>query len=108
MSAPKRNIRGLQDIQTLSGRVDQVFHPYKAYMRVTCLEMEKARRGEEKESAMHRVKSIDARLREIEAEEAALLETISESNTGEAVDAPGGAGVPHQPRPSTSGFNLRY
>ena len=62
MPIPKKNMRGLQDIRTLSGNVDQTVIPYKAYMRLSCLEMEKFRRGKERESAMHRVNNIDALL----------------------------------------------
>jgi len=34
--------KGLTNIRTLSGRVDQVSLPYRSYMQITCLEMEKA------------------------------------------------------------------
>jgi hypothetical protein len=37
-------------------------------MRISALEMEKARRGLERKSAMQRIKDIDARFREIGAE----------------------------------------
>ena len=77
MATTKRNIRGLQDIPTLSGRVDQTALPYKAYMKVACLEMEKVRRGKERESASFRVKNIDARFKEIEDEKAALLQALA-------------------------------
>ena len=107
MPLSMRNIRSLQDIQTLSGKVDQVFRPYKAYMRITCLEMEKARRGKEREGAMHRVKNIDARLREIEAEKAALLQTMDERSAGDAIDAPGDEPKP-APRRSTGRLKIRY
>ena len=108
MAIPKRNTRGLQDIRTLSGKVDQVSHPYRAYMRISCLEMEKARRGEERASAMHRVNNIDARFREIEAEKAELLKTLDERSSDNRpaharVDNPRAA---H--RRSTGGFKVRY
>jgi hypothetical protein len=78
MAIPKKNVRGLQDIRTLSGNVDQRSVPHRAYMRITVLEMEKARREKEKESAMHRVKNIDGRFREIEAEKDELLRAVGE------------------------------
>ena len=53
MGIPKRAVRGLQDIRTLSGSVDQSTIPYRAYMKVSCLEMEKLRRQQERASAMH-------------------------------------------------------
>ncbi len=42
-------------------------------MQITCLEMEKARKGREKASALQRVETLDGRLRDIEAEKASLL-----------------------------------
>jgi hypothetical protein len=84
MAIPQRNTRGLQDIRTLSGQVDQTFLPYKAYLRIGCLEMEKARRGVERSSALSRVSNIDARFQEIEAEKAALLEALRESKSDAA------------------------
>ena len=37
--------RTMRDIKTLSGRVDRISNPYMAYMQITCLEMEKVRKG---------------------------------------------------------------
>jgi hypothetical protein len=74
MAVSKRSCRTLQDIHTLSGSFDRISRPDKAFMKIACLEMEKARRGTERENALHRLKNIDARLQEIEAEKAALLE----------------------------------
>lgn len=107
MGTTKKILRGLQDIRTLSGKVDQAFIPYKAYMKVSCLEMEKLRRGKERESAMHRVENIDMRFREIDAEKAALLQALDERNRGNRVNAPG---VDPKPafRRNTGGFKLRY
>ena len=49
--ALQKNIRGMQDIRTHNGMDNQVYQPYKAYMKISCLEMEKARLGKEKEKA---------------------------------------------------------
>ena len=73
MPERKKPVRGLQDLRTISGKIDMVAEPYRAYMRISCLEMEKWRRQKERESAMMRVRHIDARFREIEAEKTALL-----------------------------------
>ena len=54
---PKRIMRGVQDIRTLSGRADEGTIPYKAYMKLSILEMEKFRRGKEKQSALEKVAS---------------------------------------------------
>jgi len=109
MAISKRNIRGLQDIPTLSGRVDQTSLPYKAYMKVACLEMEKVRRGKERESASFRVKNIDARVKEIEDEKASLLQAQAELDKRRPTDARDSGAKPETPSPrSTRGLRLRY
>ena len=109
MAIAKRNIRGLQDIPTLSGRVDQTSLPYKAYMKIACLEMEKARRCKERESASYRVKNIDARVEEIEGEKAALLQAQAELEKRRPTDArdSGPKAEPSPPR-AAGRFKLRY
>ncbi len=78
----KGNLRGLRDIRTHSGRVDGIGVPYKAYMKISCLEMEKARREREKSSARSRIRNIDRRLQEIEAEKDATLKNLGERDPG--------------------------
>ena len=46
--------------------------PHQLYMRLTCLEMERHRRGIEREAAMTRVRACDERTRELEAEMAEI------------------------------------
>ena len=60
MAIPRK---GLREIRSLSGRQDRVHLPYQAYMQITCLEMEKARRGSERKSALQRIANLDARLK---------------------------------------------
>jgi len=108
MAIPKRNIRGVQNIRTISGRVDQSFHPYRAYLKIGCLEMEKARRGAERASATHRVKLIDERFREIEAEKAALLQNLGERNGGTPTTDAKGAEPKTGLRRGKGGFKIRY
>lgn len=103
MSLPRKSMR---DIKTLSGRVDRIANPYMAYMQITCLEMEKLRKGREKESALKRLQDLDARLDDIEREKAALLHALAERGAARAATAsPGG-------RPafsgSAAGLKLRY
>jgi len=103
MSLPRKSMR---DIKTLSGRVDRIANPYMAYMQITCLEMEKVRKGREKESALKRLQDLDARLDEIEREKAFLLHALAERGAARAATAnPGG-------RPafngSAAGLKLRY
>ena len=75
MAVPGRTVK---DIRTNSGRVDQISQPYRAFMRISALEMEKARRGMERKSAMERIDQIDARFREIEGEKRVLLGALGE------------------------------
>jgi len=107
MTIPKRTLRGLQDIHPLAGTVDQAATPYRVYMRLSCLEMEKFRRGKERICAMHRVHSIDARSREIEAEKAQLLEILGERRSGKPSKRPAAEdGAVSDPKEKT--FKIRY
>jgi hypothetical protein len=106
MPIPRRTLR---EVKTLSGRVDKIANAYMAYMQITCLEMEKARKGCEKASAADRVQTIDNRLRQIEVEKAALLCALAER--GKAGPAEGAAPLGHLPagsRQGARGFKLRY
>jgi hypothetical protein len=109
MALQNKNIKGLQDIRTLAGRVDQASIPYKAFMKLGALEMEKYRRGEEKMSAMNRIENIDARFKEIENEKTGLLEVLKEQDKN---CRPKGVGpaepIKPQTRRSTGGFKIRY
>ncbi len=105
MAIPKK---GLKDIRTLAGRVNQAYSsPYKAYMQLCCLEMEKFRRGKEKESAMHRVKMIDDRFEEIEAEKAAISNALNGLNSGTTSKARAIQSRPANRR-SMGGFKIKY
>jgi hypothetical protein len=99
--------KGLGDLHTLSGRVDQDSLSYRAYMKVTCLEMEKVRRGRERASARQRIANIDARLKEVEAEKAALLQSV-EGRTGDRSLKLRGLEVRSAPRRSMGGLKIRY
>lgn len=72
----KMILRGVQDIKTRSGCADEGAMPYKAYMKLSILEMEKFRRGKEKQSALDRVERIDQRFRDIEAERQEIMTTL--------------------------------
>lgn len=96
----------MRDIKTLSGRVDRIANPYMAYMQITCLEMEKVRKGREKESALKRLQDLDARLYEIEREKASLLHALAERGAARAATAsPGDRPALHG---SAGGLKLRY
>ena len=73
-----QNIRSVRDIRTYSGRVDAGGVPYLAYMKIGCLEMEKARREKERNSALERIRNIDSRINDIDAEKEILLLKLGE------------------------------
>ena len=103
-----QKIRGLRDIRTLSGSVNQVFQPYKAYMKISCFEMEKLWRKKERQSASKRMRDIDTRLQEIEAEKSALLKVLDKQNSNCHSDKDPGIEFNPTPRRSTGGFKIRY
>jgi len=102
--------KGLTNIRTLAGRVDQLRVPYRCYMQITCLEMEKARRGAERKSAMARVDAIDRRFACIEREKAATLRRIQEgpSLSRPARRQPSSVRETPAPAPPGTGFRIRY
>ena len=98
--------RGLRDIRTLSGRANETLHPHMAYMRITCLEMERARRSKERASATRLVEKINARFKEIDAEKDRLLRAMGERNgprpaAEDAIPKP-------RPRGPATGLKFRY
>jgi len=105
--------RGLNNIRTLAGRVDQLRVPYRCYMQITCLEMEKARRGAERRSAMQRVEAIDRRFADIEREKQKTLMRIQQ---GPVVSRPDRRlqqqrvvrEAPATPARPGTGFRIRY
>jgi hypothetical protein len=65
--------RGVQDIRTMSERINDADNPQRKYLTLAMLALEKARRSKEKQSANQRAANIDQRLAEINAEQAELL-----------------------------------
>lgn len=111
MAIPPRTIRTMQDIRTHSGRASENFVPYKAYMRLSCLEMEKFRRSQEREKSLNRIKNIEQRFKDIEAEKLSIMAQISEQ-TGES-QSPAAAPASTQKTvvnndPVGSRFRFRY
>ncbi len=72
MAIPRR---GIQDIRTLTGKVRKATIPHEAYLRISHIEMEKARKTQESEKARQLMADIAARLAEIETEKENLLQT---------------------------------
>ena len=109
MAIPSKTIKGLQDIASHSGRAREGAIPYKAYMRLSCLEMEKFRRSRERESAMVRVANIDARFLQIDAEEAMILRVMKEQDeTALAGSLGGDSGYDPVRKKNTGGFKFKY
>jgi CRISPR/Cas system-associated exonuclease Cas4 (RecB family) len=99
--------RGLKNIRTLSRRADQRALPYRTYMQITCLEMEKARRGAERRAASRRIDEVDARLREIEEEKQALLQGMAGSFPKSGMRQ-ASLEIKAQPPRRGTGFRVRY
>lgn len=108
MAISKRNMRGLPHIRTLSGSVDRTIIPYKAYMKLSALEMEKARRGVERASAKKRIEEIDARFQEIEVEKASILQSLGKQNSDGADGKASGLKSKLSARQFGGGFKLQY
>lgn len=105
----KRIMRGVQDIKTLSARVDEGTIPYKAYMKLSILEMEKYRRGKEKMSALERVQYIDQRFKDIEKERQEIIAAL-ETKGVRRRHLPDTEKLPTStvPRTTTGPFKIKY
>jgi hypothetical protein len=66
-------LRGLANLRTLAGLADRQPQSYKAYLRVSFLELERARHGQEIVTAERRLAFLVARCREIDAEKSQIL-----------------------------------
>jgi hypothetical protein len=108
----KRIMRGVQDIRTLSGRVDEGAIPYKAYMKLSILEMEKFRRGKEKQSALERVRHIDQRFEDIETARQEIMAALEAKGIPRqrlsSLDEPPPPPPTAAPRTTTGPFKIRY
>jgi len=65
--------RGLANLRTLAGLADRQSQSYKAYLRVSFLELERARHVQEILTAQRRLAFLVARCRAIDAEKSELL-----------------------------------
>ena len=66
MPRSKTAMRGLADLRTLTGRSDTQIPPHKAYLRISFLELERARRMQEVRTYRDRFEVIRGRFREID------------------------------------------
>lgn len=108
MPMTKRVLRGLQNIRTMSGRVDDSAIPYKAYMKLSVLEMEKYRRGKEKTSALERLRTIDQRFQEIEVEKQKTLQSLEAQGVPRPCRRRPEGPPASAPLTSTGPFKIRY
>jgi len=104
----KSNLKGMKDIRTHSGRVDRVGVPYMAYMKISCLEMERARRERERRAAMSRINIIDSRLAEIDNEKDGLLVRLGERDQDKPRERKPGLRDPEPTGHQNEGFKIRY
>ncbi len=103
-SKPRRTV---QDIRTMSERISETNNPQRKYLALAMLELEKARRGKERESSSQRVANIDRRLAEIETAQASLLAAAeAELEIGARGQRAGAGGRPGSP--AREGFQLAY
>ena len=79
MSAQRRPSRGLNELRTLTGRSDTQIPAHKAYLRISFLELERARRMQEIRTARARFDVIEGRFREIDTEIAGILGSLNGS-----------------------------
>jgi hypothetical protein len=77
MAAHGRPLRGLADLRTLTGRSDTQIPAHKAYLRISFLELERARRTQELRAAGSRLDIIQMRFREIDSEIADILASLN-------------------------------
>lgn len=107
MTAHKRPSRGLADLRTLTGRSDTLIPAHKAYLRISFLELERARRTQEMRTARDRFDIIGARFREIDAEIADILASVNgAAPRARPLEAPHRAPVGR--RPAKRNFHIAY
>jgi hypothetical protein len=74
---------------------------HEAYLRISHIEMEKARKTQESEKARQLVADIAARVQEIEAEKDDLLRAVGERPLSTGLERP-------ERRKKTGSFKIRY
>lgn len=106
MVARDRPLRGLTSLRTLGGRSAQALPAYQAYLRVSFLQLERARHGQEIRTARQRLDFMIERCRQIDADTAEILVGVGASiNTPRPPGTPGGRLPSPQRR---RGFRIAY
>lgn len=100
MSLQRRPSRGLSDLRTLTGRSDIQISAHKAYLRISFLELERARRMQEVRTCRDRLDTIGGRFREIDAEIANIHASLdAAAPRAQAVQAPHRSPIGRRPAP---------
>ncbi len=73
---PSKTQRSLNVMRSLSGSAHRAMAPHAAYMKITTIELEKMRLRKARDHALRRISEIDARLRDLDARKAALMQAI--------------------------------
>jgi hypothetical protein len=73
-------VRGLNSLRTLAGQADKRVPVYKAYLRVSFLELERARHGQEIGTTRARLERMTDRCRQIELEKATILAAAGQAS----------------------------
>jgi hypothetical protein len=79
---PGKTQRSLNVLRSLSGHAHKAMAPHAAFMKITTIELEKMRLGKARQHAVARMAEIDARLRELDAQKAALMSAIEAVHAG--------------------------
>jgi hypothetical protein len=99
--------RGVQDIRTMSERISDADNPQRKYLALAMLELERARRHRERQSANQRVANMDQRLADITAEQVELLAAAEAELESSALARRPGEAADSDARPG-QGFTLAY
>jgi hypothetical protein len=98
---PNKTQRSLNVLRSLSGSAHKAMAPHAAYMKITTIELEKMRLRKARDHALRRMGEIDARLRELDTQKAALMQAIETATT--TPPAPTRGPVAKGLRPSAAG-----
>jgi hypothetical protein len=96
-------LRGLGDLRTRTGRSEAQIPLHKAYLRISFLELERARHGQEMRTAQQRLQLMLNRCRQIDAEKAEILAAASP-----VPPAPGPPPTLRGEPPRRRGFRFSY
>ena len=100
-------LKGLNSIQTMSGRANGAKAPYRNHFAMGVLAMEKSRRESERANAQNQIDAIDERLIEIDASMSDLREESIESEK-EARDQRLNHSQRSPRRSKSSDFRIKY